>query len=116
MIDLEGLEKLRAEGTPADIERAAQAQVIDFHIVYGWMADSIEDQLKSWGLQMEGAILEQTPKWQRLADSVNMLKLHGYLRDSEGVRIRNKLAVDIEKWLVKKKYLVPLLSARGETK
>jgi hypothetical protein len=80
--------------------------VIDFHIVYGWMADSIEDQLKGWGLQMEGSILEQFPKWQRLADSVNMLKLHGYMRDSESARIRNKLASDIEKWLVKNEYLV----------
>lgn len=81
--------------------------VIDFHIVYGWMADSLEDQLKGWGLQMEGAILEQLPKWQKLADSVNMLKLHGYMRDSEARRIRNKLARDIEQWLVKNEYLVP---------
>jgi hypothetical protein len=85
----------------------ATRQVFNFHIVYGWMADSLEDQLKRWGLQMEGKILEEIPKWQRLADSVNMLKLHGYMRDSESVRIRNKLAVDIEKWLVKNEYLVP---------
>lgn len=82
-------------------------KVIDFHIVYGWMADSLKDQLKGWGLQMEGAILEQLPKWQKIADGVNILRLYGYMRDSEAHRIRNKLARDIETWLVKNEYLVP---------
>ena len=93
--------------TSNPIERAENTKVVNFHIVYGFMADSIEDQLKGWGLQMEGKILEEVLKWQRLADSVNRLNMHGYLRENESVRIRNKLAVDIEKWLVKNEYLVP---------
>ena len=88
-----------------------ESRVINFHIVYGWMADSLEDQLKGWGLQMEGAILEQIPKWQKLADSILMLTLHSYMRESEAKRIRNKLAREIEQWLVKNEYLVPVSPA-----
>ena len=93
--------------TSSPTDQTAKTQVINFHIVYGFMADSIEDQLKGWGIQMKNQILEELPKWQRLADSVNRLNMHGYLRHNESVRIRNKLAVDIEKWLVKNEYLVP---------
>ena len=82
--------------------------VVYFGVAYGWGADLIEKQLEAFGIQMAGDVLKQIPKWQKLADSILMLTLHSYMRDSEAKRIRNKLALDMEKWLVDKEYLVPV--------
>lgn len=76
-----------------------------FYIEYGWGAPQISEQFEKFdGLAIPPE--EEVERWQKIADALLMISLHGVIPASQIQKGRNKLARRIEDWLVKNKYIV----------
>lgn len=65
-----------------------------FRLHMGALAPSIADQLKQQKLIADN---ESISRFQKISDSITMLKFHGYLSDSQAQKASQKLANQIGK-------------------
>ncbi|MBU2840237.1 hypothetical protein HF670_11840 [Acidithiobacillus thiooxidans] len=63
------------------------------NIVLGIFADKIKDQLDSAHLSYDE---KEISKLQKIADSISMLRIHGYITDSIGDKAYNRLGKAIQ--------------------
>lgn len=63
----------------------------ELSIAFGALSDPLEQQLQKQGLTLGMS----APKFERAADSIVFLRIHGYLTDSAADSARKKLIKDI---------------------
>jgi hypothetical protein len=66
---------------------------MEIKLAFGAMSDPIEKQLNEQGLTLGMA----APKFERAADCIVYLRIHGYLTDSASDKARKKLMKEIIK-------------------
>jgi hypothetical protein len=68
-----------------------------FQLHTGAIADSIAKQVKRQGLTFKDPTL--AARFQKIADSIIMLRFHGYLPDSQSRKMEQKLCKEVGKSL-----------------
>jgi hypothetical protein len=78
--------------------------VFEFRLAYGWAADPIKDQIEAFGpTDVDPDMIEH---WQKDADAILRCAMRSLIPDGQIMKARNKLAREVEKYLVEKGHFI----------
>ena len=84
-------------------------KVFEFGLAFGWSAPSIKEQIEAFGpTDVDAKEIEQ---WQKDADAILRCALRGIITPGLAMKARNKMARDVEKYLVEKGHFVAATEA-----
>lgn len=79
-------------------------EVFEFQLAYGWSADPIKDQIEAFGpTDVDPDMIEH---WQKDADAILRCAMRSLIPDGQIMKARNKLAREVEKYLVEKGHFI----------